>query len=159
MNKKEMVKSILDKGILISPNLLDSLNDSTLNSIIAGGNGKGRKIVLDAVPRPRKSTRQNSPEPTIGTETNQKESQNRTSFAYTVMSLDEKTCLGCVYIQPTEKQLFDAEVIMWVRASHVDKLDNTLYQAVKTWLREKWPFKNPGYPGRTIGWDEWQRTE
>lgn len=33
----------------------------------------------------------------------------RTSFAYTVMSLDEKTCLGCVYIYYSDKDEFDAE--------------------------------------------------
>ena len=30
----------------------------------------------------------------------QKEFQRRTSFAYTVMNLDESQCLGCVYIFP-----------------------------------------------------------
>ena len=33
----------------------------------------------------------------------QKEFQIRSSFTYTVMSLDESKCLGCVYIYPSEK--------------------------------------------------------
>jgi len=37
----------------------------------------------------------------------QKEFQRRTSFAYTVMNLDESLCLGCVYIDPTRKKEYD----------------------------------------------------
>jgi hypothetical protein len=33
----------------------------------------------------------------------------RSSFAYEVMSLDETRLLGCVYIDPSKKQSFDAE--------------------------------------------------
>ena len=35
----------------------------------------------------------------------QKEFQLRRSFAYTVMSLDEAQCLGCVYVEPSKKPL------------------------------------------------------
>ena len=47
----------------------------------------------------------------------QKEFQKRTSFAYTVMNLDESKCLGCVYIYPSSNSEYDAMVIMWVRQS------------------------------------------
>ena len=47
-------------------------------------------------------------------------------------------------------------VIMWVRQSEVKNgLDAYLRETVKKWVSEKWPFENPGYPGRDIGWDEW----
>ncbi|MBO0791233.1 MAG: hypothetical protein J2P36_09820, partial [Ktedonobacteraceae bacterium] len=42
----------------------------------------------------------------------QSEFENRTSCAYTVMSLDENQCLGCTYIYPITKaqSAFDAQV-------------------------------------------------
>lgn len=49
----------------------------------------------------------------------QKEFQNRTSFAYTVMNLDETECLGCMYIYPSSNPKYDAMVIMWVRQSEL----------------------------------------
>jgi hypothetical protein len=50
----------------------------------------------------------------------QREFKLRRSFAYTVMSLDEKKCLGCLYIEPSEKTGFEARVILWVRQSELD---------------------------------------
>lgn len=86
----------------------------------------------------------------------QKEFQKRSSFAYTVMSPDESECTGCVYIYPSGNLVYDSMVIMWVRQSEVKNgLDAYLCEMVKKWVRERWPFKNPGYPGRDIGWDEW----
>ena len=88
----------------------------------------------------------------------QKEFQNRTSFAYTVMNLDETECLGCVYFYPTDKKSFDVTVILWVRKSKI-QLDKELQDTVTNWLKEKWPFTNPGFPGREISWDEWNKAE
>jgi len=86
----------------------------------------------------------------------QKEFQHRSSFAYTVMNLPESQCLGCIYIFPTTKEGYDAEVTLWVRKSEYAKgLDSVLFGAVKKWLSERWPFKNPGYPGREIKWEKW----
>jgi hypothetical protein len=86
----------------------------------------------------------------------QKEFQRKSSFAFTVVSLDETEVLGCLYILPAEKKGYDAEVIMWVRKSAYDKgLDLILFKTVKSWIREKWPFIKVGYPGRTISWEEW----
>jgi len=87
----------------------------------------------------------------------QKEFQMRSSFAYTVMRLDESQCLGCVYILPTLKEGFEAEVYMWVRKSAYNEgLDPVLYNAVRKWIAEKWPFKKVAYPGRDINWETWQ---
>jgi hypothetical protein len=83
--------------------------------------------------------------------------QRRSSFAYTVMDPTESTCLGCVYIDPTTKRGYDAEVFLWVRKSEFDKgLDPKLLLAVKEWVAEKWPFKKVAYPGRDIDWEEWE---
>jgi hypothetical protein len=87
----------------------------------------------------------------------QNEFLNRVAFAYTVMSLDESICLGCVYLDPSEKELFDAEVYMWVRTSELKNgLDELLYGTVRNWVKERWPFKSVTYPGREITWEEWK---
>ncbi|MEL6816908.1 MAG: GNAT family N-acetyltransferase [Cyanobacteria bacterium J06598_3] len=86
----------------------------------------------------------------------QKEFQNRTSFTYTVMSLCETRCLGCVYIYPAEPAAYDTEVILWVRQSEIaNGLEDRLLLAVKTWLGQDWPFNKVGFPGKEISWDKW----
>lgn len=84
------------------------------------------------------------------------EFQNRSSFAYTVMSLDESRCLGCVYIYPSTKRGYEAEVYMWVRASeHRSGLDAHLFQTVTEWLASDWPMTHVAYPIRTMDWQAW----
>ncbi len=79
----------------------------------------------------------------------QNEFLERMAFTYTVMSLDEKICLGCVYINPSEKKGLDAEVYLWARASEIEKgLEEILFGTVKNWIKENWTFKNVIYPGR-----------
>lgn len=77
----------------------------------------------------------------------QKEFQTRRSFAYTVMSLDEAVCLGCVYIVPSPLPQIDARVYLWVRSSAVE-LDSVLEDVVRTWIEADWPFTTPVFPGR-----------
>ena len=86
----------------------------------------------------------------------QREFMNRSSFAYTMVTLDESTVVGCVYINPTRKRGYDAEVYLWVRESELENgLDARLYEAVKKWLDSDWEFENPGLPGRDIDWETW----
>jgi len=86
----------------------------------------------------------------------QKEFQMRRSFAYTVVSLSEQTVKGCVYIEPTRKRAYDAEVYLWARQSELaNGLEERLYDAVQTWVAKEWPFENVAFPGRSIHWDTW----
>ena len=79
----------------------------------------------------------------------QQEFLDRKAFAYTVVSLDERRVLGCVYINPTNEQGYDALAYMWVRQSEYDQgLDPILFQTVKTWLESSWPFSAVYYYGR-----------
>ena len=90
----------------------------------------------------------------------QTEFQLRTSFAYTVVALDESQVLGCMYIYPCDKAGHDAEVPMWVRQSEADTgLDAHLYETVRQWIDSSWPFANPAYPGREIDWQSWRNLE
>ena len=87
----------------------------------------------------------------------QKEFQNRSSFTYTVMALDESRCLGCVYIYPTTRLDSDASVILWARSgSHIEE---SLFETIKSWLAGTWPFRSVVYPGREISWQDWLETE
>ncbi len=87
----------------------------------------------------------------------QTEFQLRSSFAFTVVSLDESEVLGCMYIYPTRKPGYDVEITMWVRQSRVDEgLDEHLFETVESWIAEQWPFTNPAYPGRRISFEEWR---
>ena len=86
----------------------------------------------------------------------QREFQMRSSFAYTVVSLNENQVVGCLYINPTSKGDYDARVHMWVRTSVLNNgLDTILFDSVKQWILNDWPFKNVAYPGREINWNEW----
>ena len=86
----------------------------------------------------------------------QREFLTRRSFAYTVVSLDETRVLGCVYINPTRKRGYDAEVYLWARETKLGiGLDASLCSAVKLWLKSEWPFANVAFPGRDIDWGMW----
>ena len=86
----------------------------------------------------------------------EKEFQNRTSFAYTMVARDESQVLGCVYFYPTDKAEYDAEVFLWVRDNEeANELDEELFEVLQRWLASDWPFENPVYPGRTISWEQW----
>ena len=87
----------------------------------------------------------------------QTEFQLRTSFAYTVVSLDGSEVLGCVYIYPSPRPEYDAQVTMWVRQSRVaEGLDEHLFDTVESWIATHWPFTNPAYPGRRISFQDWR---
>ena len=87
----------------------------------------------------------------------QKEFQTRRSFAYTVVHLDESKVLGCVYILPTRKPDYDAEVYLWARQSELaGGLEERLHAAVEDWISTMWPFKSVAYPGREVAWEIWR---
>jgi RimJ/RimL family protein N-acetyltransferase len=82
-------------------------------------------------------------------ERHQQEFLSRKAFAYTVVSLDETTILGCVYINPPETADSDAVVVMWVRQTEYDKgLDEIVFNRVRDWISSIWPFRRVSYPVR-----------
>ncbi len=85
-----------------------------------------------------------------------KERQFKTSFAYIPVSLDGTVELGCIYIDPSAKEDFDADVQMWVRSSEsTTGFDDLLFRTVKGWIEQVWPFDRVAYPGREITREEW----
>ncbi|MEM9979941.1 MAG: GNAT family N-acetyltransferase [Cyanobacteria bacterium P01_D01_bin.2] len=86
----------------------------------------------------------------------QKEFQRRTSFAYTMMSLDESRCLGCVYFYPSDRQGYDALALLWARQSELaGGLEERLFADVRQWLKDRWPFESVAFPGRDFSWEDW----
>jgi hypothetical protein len=82
------------------------------------------------------------------------------AFTYTVMSLDETECLGCVYVLPPDANMWsgahvttvgtdswsecDATVFFWVRTSRLaEGLDRALLNSVLAWFEREWSFKAP----------------
>jgi hypothetical protein len=71
----------------------------------------------------------------------------RQGFTYTVLDVASDV-IGCVYIYPSGKEQLDAQVRSWVRADRSD-LERPLYNAVRTWLQDVWPFQKVEYSART----------
>jgi hypothetical protein len=90
----------------------------------------------------------------------QKEFQRRRSFAYTVVTPDESRVVGCVYINPTRKLGYDAQVYLWARQSELASgLETELEAAVRRWLEDKWPFNKATFPGKDMSWADWESIE
>ena len=65
------------------------------------------------------------------------------------MSLDEKLCLGCCYIYPSNNPEYDVQAFYWIRQENLSSgLENRLGKIFKRWLESDWPFKSIEFPGR-----------
>ncbi|UCF04881.1 MAG: hypothetical protein JSV33_13300 [bacterium] len=83
----------------------------------------------------------------------EEEFMRREAFTYTVMNPEETECLGCVYINYSKLDTHDAQVVMWVTAdAHKRGLDPIIFNAVKRWIKNEWPFRKILYPGRDLEW-------
>ncbi len=86
----------------------------------------------------------------------QREFENSSSFAYTVMNHAETECLGCFYLYPPgfrgeAPAGTDIDVSFWVTQKAYDSgLYPVLYTALKQWLAAEWPFKNPYWSNQEI---------
>ena len=73
----------------------------------------------------------------------EREFDNREAFAYTVVSPDESRVLGCIYVNPDDKN-HDAVVRLWVRDSE-RALFGFLLTTVQAWIEDIWPFSTVRY--------------
>lgn len=89
-------------------------------------------------------------------QTEQGRFQRRESFAYAVLSPDGSVERGCIYVYPSSKPGYDAEVRLWVTKAEYDAgFDAQLYAWAQQWVGEVWPFQQVAYPGRAIDWATW----
>jgi hypothetical protein len=78
------------------------------------------------------------------------------SFNYALFDDAETALLGCVYIDPPEKQGADAEISWWVVDSQAGtSLESALDALVPQWIATTWPFTQPRYVGRDLSWNQW----
>ena len=71
----------------------------------------------------------------------QKEFQTKSSFAYSVLNLEESQVLGCVYLYPPKLQDVDVEIWFWIRQGELaNNLEQELYCFITSWLNISWPF-------------------
>jgi hypothetical protein len=73
------------------------------------------------------------------------EFERRVAFAYSVLDPVSDDVIGCVYIDPGDRD-GNASVRSWVRAD-VAELDAPLRAAVRDWLTASWPFNEIEYAG------------
>lgn len=80
----------------------------------------------------------------------------RTSFAYGVLTPDGTRERGSLYVSRSPVPAYDAMVRMWVTKAEYDAgFDAELYRWAQGWIAQSWPFARVAFPGRAIGWDEW----
>ena len=76
----------------------------------------------------------------------------RTSFAYSVLTLDEQLCLGCCYIYPSVNSQYEVDAYYWIRADYLASgLETRLGDSFKSWLEADWPFLRINFPSRKHG--------
>ncbi|PUA81306.1 GNAT family N-acetyltransferase [Nocardioides currus] len=68
------------------------------------------------------------------------------SFNYAVFDADETELVGCVYIDPPDRDGVDAVISWWVRDEHVaSPVEAALDELVPRWIAEEWPLQAPYY--------------
>lgn len=84
----------------------------------------------------------------------QKEFQLRRAFNWAVLSPDQRTMLGCCYLDPTAREGFDAEALYWVRSDRIASgLEERLSAVFRGWLAAQWtPLPRIAFPGRDQPW-------
>lgn len=86
----------------------------------------------------------------------QREFENKSSFAFTVMNNEETECLGCFYLyKPNFRgecpEGTDVDVSFWVtQKAYEEGLYPELYHAIKNWLVKEWPFQKPFWSNKEI---------
>ena len=90
-------------------------------------------------------------------EYHEEEFDQRKSFTYTMLNVDESSCIGCVYIYPWRGKVYDSQVYYWVIDSEKAKgLDEKVGSFLRDWIEQVWPIETPVYPGRGLTWEEWE---
>lgn len=83
--------------------------------------------------------------------------QERRKFTYAVLNMTETQELGCVYISPSPKEGYDAQVRMWVTQFQYDLgFEKTLYQDMRAWIKSRWPFGKVAFLGHEIQRDAYR---
>ncbi|HKY13753.1 MAG TPA: hypothetical protein VJM33_02430 [Microthrixaceae bacterium] len=79
------------------------------------------------------------------------------SFLYGVFDEDETQLLGCLYIDPPERDGgADAEISWWVVDDVVGTdVEAAMREFVPRWIAGAWPLQRPRHIGHDLSWEEW----
>lgn len=76
----------------------------------------------------------------IALENHWTEFENHEAYAYTVLSPDKNSCLGCIYLNPSTRSKTSLSVIFWVRADQLATgLDIHLVETIIAEVQKSWP--------------------
>ncbi|MEP6981604.1 MAG: GNAT family N-acetyltransferase [Nakamurella sp.] len=79
------------------------------------------------------------------------------SFNYALFDAEETELIGCVYIDPADKDGADADISWWVRDEYVGSaVETALDELVPDWIDSGWPLAAPRFVGRDLSWAEWR---
>lgn len=85
-----------------------------------------------------------------------REAEAHRSFNYALFDDAETALLGCVYLDPPEREGADAEIAWWVVDDRVGTdLERTLDAFVPRWIADMWPFQRPRLIGHDLSWRDW----
>lgn len=72
---------------------------------------------------------------------------SRAGFTFTVLDPVAGDVIGCVYLYPADSEEYDVSVQSWVRSDR-SSLDDSLADAVASWIAADWPWRQPYRYGR-----------
>ncbi len=75
---------------------------------------------------------------------------------YGLFSRDETEEFGCIYIMPSMKRGFDAQVTFWIREDQASALEADLLEFLRAWVPSAYPhLERIAFPGRDVSWNDW----
>jgi len=84
------------------------------------------------------------------------EFEQRIAYTYSILSLDEKKCIGCLYIRPTTAKEFSCRVDFWFR-DDAKEYEDEFYVWLQGWLKSFWKLDDPCFPGRSLSWAQYNK--
>ena len=76
-----------------------------------------------------------------------REFEGNEAYAYTVLSPDRSTCIGCIYINPVPDAYDEAKLSYWVIEPELaTELDRHLLESLFGWFERDWPFRRMSLP-------------
>ncbi|AMP16671.1 hypothetical protein [Collimonas pratensis] len=98
-------------------------------------------------------------------ERHEREFLDHQAFAYSILSHDQEAYLGCLYIKPIKSRIendlrktaYGAQAFFWLDSQETEgNFSAQVLAELQMWLKNAWPFSATVFPGRTIGWPEWE---
>ena len=74
----------------------------------------------------------------------EREAEAHESFNYALFDEAETELIGCVYIDPPERDGYDAQICWWVRDAYANgPVEAALDAFVPSWIEADWPLRRP----------------